>query len=94
MPFIVGKVVAIAATAAISITHGISEHGEVESITPLMREYVVPLIEEECFTVKNNKWQDETRCKQKKILILKTKQIGKNITYVKNGHRTTIEELF
>tara|TARA_B100000780_G_C21040883_1_gene417654 strand:- start:691 stop:975 length:285 start_codon:yes stop_codon:yes gene_type:complete len=94
MPFIVGKVVAIAATAAISVTNGISEHGEVESITPLMQEYVVPLIEEECFTVKNNQWQNETRCKQKKILILKSKQVGRNITYVKNGYRTTIEVLF
>ena len=94
MPFIVGKVVAIAATAAISVTNGISEHGEVESITPLMQEYVVPLIQEECFTVKNSQWQDETRCKQKKILILKTKQIGRNITYLKDGYRTTIEELF
>jgi len=94
MPFIVGKLVAIAATAAISVTNGISEHGEVESITPLMQEYVVPLIEEECFTVKNNQWQNETRCKQKKILILKSKQVGRNITYVKNGYRTTIEVLF
>ena len=94
MPFIVGKVVAIAATAAISVTHGISEHGEVESITPLMQEYVVPLIEENCFTVKNNQWQNETRCRQKKILILKSRQIGRNITYVKNGYRTTLEVLF
>ena len=94
MPFIVGKVVAIAATAAISVTHGVSEHGEVESITPLMQEYVVPLIEENCFTVKNNQWQNETRCRQKKILILKSRQIGRNITYVKNGYRTTLEVLF
>ena len=94
MPFIVGKVVAIAATAAISVTHGISEHGEVESITPLMQEYVVPLIEEDCFTVKNKQWQNETRCRQKKILLLKSRQIGRNITYVKNGYRTTIEVLF
>ena len=94
MPFIVGKVVAIAATAAISVTHGISEHGEEESITPLMQEYVVPSIEQECFIVKNNQWQDETRCKQKKVLIFQSKHVGRSVTYVKDGYRTTIEELF
>jgi|TARA_B110000908_G_scaffold93461_1_gene110711 hypothetical protein len=93
MPFIVGKVVAIAATAAISVTHGISEHGEVESITPLMQEYVVPLIEEDCFTVINKNWAEETRCEQKKVLILQSKVIGRSITYIKDGHRTTVEEL-
>ena len=94
MPFIVGKVVAIAATAAISVTHGISEYGEVESITPLMHEYVVPIIEQDCFTVKNSQWQEETRCRQKKVLIMKSKHVGRNVTYIKNGYRTTIEELF
>tara|TARA_B100000780_G_scaffold211401_1_gene151259 strand:+ start:116 stop:400 length:285 start_codon:yes stop_codon:yes gene_type:complete len=93
MPFIVGKVVAIAATAAISVTSGFSQHGEVESIRPLMKEYIVPLIEEDCFTVTNKKWVEETRCQQKKVLILQSKVIGRSITYIKDGHRTTVEEL-
>lgn len=95
MPFVVGKVVASAITAAsISVSNGYSEHGEVESIRPLMKEYVVPLIEEDCFTVTNKQWVEETRCKQKKVLILQSRHVGRSITYVKNGHRTTVEELF
>jgi hypothetical protein len=95
VPFVVGKIASAAITAAtISISNGISEHGEVESIRPLMKEYIVPLIEEDCFTVTNKQWVEETRCKQKKVLILQSKHVGRSITYVKDGYRTTIEELF
>jgi hypothetical protein len=39
VPFVVGKIASAAITAAtISISNGISEHGVVESIRPLMKE--------------------------------------------------------